>query len=175
MAALNRFISKLGERRLPFFKLLKHQEKFVWTTEADQALAQLRDFLSKPLVLTAPRKTEQLLLYLAATTHMVSTAIVVKRQEDCHAYPVQRPVYFVSEVLSESKARYQPVQKLLYAVLITSRKLRHYFQQYSITVVTDYPLGDILRNQDATGRISKWAVELGALIIDFKPRTTIKS
>jgi hypothetical protein len=112
-------------------------------------------------VLTAPRKKEQLLLYLAATTHVVSTAIVVQRQEDGHAYPVQRPVYFVS--------------KVLYAVLITSRKLRHYFQEYSISVVTNYPLGDILRNQDATGRISKWAVELGALNINFKPRTAIKS
>jgi hypothetical protein len=175
MAALNRFISKLGERGLPFFKLLKHQAKFVWTPEADQALAQLKDFLSKPPVLTAPRKKEQLLLYLTATTHVVSSAIVVKWQEDSHAYPVQRLVYFVSEVMSESKARYQLVQKLLYAVLITSRKLRHYFQEYSISVITDYPLGDILRNQDATGRISKWAVELGALNIDFKPRTAIKS
>jgi hypothetical protein len=175
MAALNRFISKLGERGLPFFKLLKQQEKFVWTPEADQALAQLKDFLSKPPVLTAPSKGEQLLLYLAATTHVVSTAIIVERQEDGHAYPVQRPVYFVSKVLSESKARYQLVQKLLYAVLITSRKLRHYFQEYSISVVTDYPLGDILRNQDATATISKWAVELGALNIDFKPRIAIKS
>jgi hypothetical protein len=105
---------------------------------------------------------------------MVSSAIVAERQEDCHAYLVQRPVYFVSEVLSESKARYQPVQKLLCAVLITSRKLEHYFQ-YSVSIITDYPLGDILRNQDATGRISKWAVELGALNIDFKPRTAIKS
>jgi hypothetical protein len=60
-------------------------------------------------------------------------------------------------------------------VLITSRKLRHYFQEYSISIVTDYPLGDILRNQDATGRITKWAVELSALNIDFKPRTAIKS
>jgi hypothetical protein len=60
---------------------------------------------------------------------VVSTAIVVEWQEDGHAYPVQRPVYFVSKVLSESKARYQPVQKLLYAVLITSRKLQHYFQE----------------------------------------------
>jgi ribonuclease HI len=175
MAALNRFISKLGERGLPFFKLLKHQEKFVWTPEADQALAQLKDFLSKPPVLTAPHKKEQLLLYLAATTHVVSSAIVVERQEGGHAYPVQRPVYFVSDVLSESKARYQPVQKLLYAVLITLRKLRHCFLEYSISVITDYPLGDILRNQDATGRISKWEVELGTLNIDFKPRTTIKS
>jgi hypothetical protein len=79
MAALNRFISKLGERGLPFFKLLKHQEKFVWTSEADQALAQLKDFLSKPPVLMTPCKKEQLLLYLAATTHVVSSAIVVER------------------------------------------------------------------------------------------------
>jgi hypothetical protein len=106
---------------------------------------------------------------------VVSSAIVVEWQEEGHAYPVQRPVYFVSEVLSQSKARYQSVQKLLYAVLITSRKLRHYFQDYSISVVTDYPLSDILRNRDATRRISKWAVELGALNIDFKPRIDIKS
>jgi hypothetical protein len=180
MATLNRFISKLGERGLPFFKLLKHQEKFVCTPEADQALAQLRDFLSEPPILTSMKaptciKGEQLLLCLAATTHVVSTAIVVERQEDSHTYLVQLPVYFVSEVLSESKAHYQPVQKLLYAVLITSRKLRHYFQKYSISDVTDYPLGDILRNQDATGRISNWAVELGALTVDFKPRTAIMS
>jgi hypothetical protein len=77
--------------------------------------------------------------------------------------------------LSKSKARYQPVQKLLYVVLITSRKLRHYFQEYSIIVITYYPLGDILHNHDATRRISKWVVNLGALNIDFKPRTAIKS
>jgi hypothetical protein len=104
MVALNRFISKLGERGLPFFKPLKHQEKFVWTPEADQDLARLKDFLSKPPILTAPRKKEQLLLYLTATTHVVSTAIIVEWQEDGHAYPVQRPVYFINEVLSESKA-----------------------------------------------------------------------
>jgi dsDNA-binding SOS-regulon protein len=121
----------------------------VWTPEADQALAQLKDFLSKPPVLTAPRKKEQLLLYLAATNHVVSSTIVVERQDDGHANPVQRPVYFVSEVLSESKACYQPVQKLLYAVLITSWKIQHYFQEYTIFVITDYPLGDILRNRGA--------------------------
>jgi hypothetical protein len=117
----------------------------------------------------APRKKEKLLLYLAATTHVVSTAIVVEKQGDGHAYPVQRLAYFISEVLPKSKARYQPVLKLLYAVLITLQKLQHYFQEYAISIVTDYSLGDILRNQDATGRTSKWAVKLGTLNIDFKP------
>jgi hypothetical protein len=98
MAALNRFISRLGERGLPFFKLLKHQEQFVCTPEADQALPQLKDFLLKPPILTAPHKGEQLLLYLAATTHVVSTAIVVERQED--ATPIQ------SSAQSTSSARF---------------------------------------------------------------------
>jgi hypothetical protein len=63
-----------------------------------------------PVQATSPHgssQKEQLLLYLAATTHVVSYAIVVERLEDGHAYPVQRPVYFISEVLSESKARHQ--------------------------------------------------------------------
>jgi ribonuclease HI len=67
------------------------------------------------------------------------------------------------------------VQKLLYAILITSRKLRHYIDEYKIAVIMNFPLADILHNEDATGRISKWAVELGALSIDFKSRTAIKA
>ena len=67
------------------------------------------------------------------------------------------------------------MQKLLYAPLITSRKLCHYFESHRITVVTNFPLGNILHNKDATGHISKWAVELDALNIDFTPRKAIKS
>ena len=67
------------------------------------------------------------------------------------------------------------MQKLLYALLITSCKLRHYFESHKITVVIDFPLGDILHNKDATGRISKWAVELGALNIEFTLQKAIKS
>jgi hypothetical protein len=103
MAALNRFISQLGEKGLPFFKLLKCQDKFQWTEEAERALQDLKHHLQSPPVLTALLLGEDLLLYIAATTHVVSSAIVVERSEEGHAFGVQRPVYFVSEVLSESK------------------------------------------------------------------------
>jgi len=146
MAALNRFLSKLGERGVPFFRLLKKQEKFIWSQEAVDALEDLKQHLQSPSFLTAPMPGEELLLYIAATTHVVSTAIVVERKEEGHAYGVQRPVYFISEVLSESNVRYPPIKKLLYAILITSRKLRHYFDEHNILVITDFPLGDILHN-----------------------------
>ena len=63
----------------------------------------------------------------------------------------------------------------MYDILITSRKLHHYFDAYHIAVVTEYPLGDILRNKEASGPNIKWAVELGTYTIDFRPRHMIKS
>ena len=68
MAALNRFLSRLGERGLPFFKLLKRQDKFEWTTEAAEALENLKHHLQSPPILTAPLTGEEL-LYIAATTY----------------------------------------------------------------------------------------------------------
>ena len=127
MAALSRFISRLGDRGLPFVKLLRKSDKFEWNKDASRAFQELKQFLTTPPILTAPDDGETLLLYIASTTHVVSTTLVVERDEPGHAYKVQRPIYFISEVLGESKLRYPQVQKLLYAILITSRKPRHYF------------------------------------------------
>jgi ribonuclease HI len=115
------------------------------------------------------------LIYVAATTQVVSAAIVVERQEEGHALPVQRPVYFVSEVLSETKICYPQVQKLLYAVILTRRKLRHYFESHPVTVVSSFPLGEIIQCREASGRIAKWAVEMMGETISFAPRKAIKS
>jgi hypothetical protein len=68
---------------------------------------------------------------------------------------IKSSAYFISEVLNKSKARYPQVQKLIYAILITSQKLKYYFDGYRVVVKTNFPLGDIIRNKDANGRIVK--------------------
>jgi hypothetical protein len=107
--------------------------------------------LSTAPVLAAPEDQEPMLSYLVATNRAVSIVIVVERKEEAHEYGIQRPVYYVSEVLMESKQRYPHCQKLAYGVFLASRKLRHYFYDHKITVVSKAPLKDIINNSDATG------------------------
>ena len=138
-------------------------------------MESLKASLTLALVLIAPEQGEPLLLYVMANNHVVSTTLIVEREELGCPLKVQRPVYFIGEVLTDAKARYPQVQKLLYAVLMVTRKLLHCFTDHEVMVITSYPLGDIIRNCDATGRISKWALELMGHDIRYIPRTAIKS
>jgi hypothetical protein len=172
---LSHFISRLDEKGLPLYRLLKKHEQFSWTVEAQEPLDKLKVTLANAPILTLPQDSEPLYLYVAATTQVVSAVIVVKRAEEGHALPVQRPVYYISEVLSETKARYPQVQKLLYAVVLARRKLRHYFEAHPVTVVSSFPLGEIIRNPDAAGRIAKWSVEQMGETLAYAPCKGIKS
>jgi dsDNA-binding SOS-regulon protein len=121
---LSRFIARLGENALPFYALMKKMDKkFKWREEADQVFSHLKKVLSTPPVLVEPNEKEPLLLYIVATHQVVSTVLVAEQSEEGKAHGVQRPVYFLSEVLSPSKQQYPHYQKLAYSVFMTARKL----------------------------------------------------
>jgi hypothetical protein len=106
---------------------------------------------------------------------VVSIAIIIERGESDTTRKIQYLVYSIREVLSDSKTQYFHIMKLAYALLITSRKLSHYFQTHQIEVHTSSTLDEVLNNMEATRKIAKWAIELSMYDIIYKPSTTIKA
>ena len=85
---LSRFISRLSKLGLPLYQLLKKANHFEWTPEAQEALDKVKRLLTKAQILVALTNEEPLLLYIAATTQVVSVALVVEQEEEGHALKV---------------------------------------------------------------------------------------
>ena len=117
MVALSRFISRVGEKALPLYRFLRRTEHFEWTDAAMAGLEEIKAILATNPVLVAPNTGEPMLLYIAATHQVVITALVVERETDRHKFPLQKPVYYVSTILTPCKSRYPHYQKIAYAVL----------------------------------------------------------
>jgi hypothetical protein len=175
LVALSRFISKLGEKPLPFYQLLRKTDNFTWTDEAQAAFDDLKRRLSTSPVLITPREKEPMFLYIAATNQVVSSVLIVERAEEGKEHGVQRHVYYLSEVLSPTKQRYPHYQKLAYAIYMTGKKLPHYFKCHSIIVVASNPVSSILNNPDTTGCVSLWGITLGPWEITYQRQSAIKS
>src|SRR4051812_4077996 len=127
LASLSRFLSRLGEKAIPLYQLMKKADKFTWTPQADEAFKELKCMLSTAPILAAPIEKEPMMLYIAATNRVISAVMVVEHPKKDKAQAVQRPVYYVSEVLLVSKENYPHYQKMCYGVYMAAKRLRPYF------------------------------------------------
>ncbi|KAK2397192.1 hypothetical protein QL285_058795 [Trifolium repens] len=169
IAALSRFLSCAGEKAFHFFSTLKKSERFVWSTQCEEAFQNLKTFLVLPPILTRPEKGNTLFLYLVVSDKALSSALVQEIKGE------EKPIYFVRRTFKGAEAKYQKIEKLSLAVIVMARKLRQYFQSHKIVVKTDYPIKNILRKSDLAGRMVAWSVELSEFDITFSPRGVIKS
>ena len=112
---------------------------------------------------------EEFFLYLAVTPHAVSSALI--REEE----KIQKPVYYTSKALRGAEGRYPLIEKLAFALITASRKLRHYFQAHVINVMTDHPFKKAMNKLEAARRLIQWAVELSEFDIRYQPRHAIKA
>ncbi|XP_068480871.1 uncharacterized protein [Phaseolus vulgaris] len=168
MVALSRFVSTSGEKGHPYFQCLKRNNRFVWTKECEEAFVKLKEYLASPPVLCKPQVATPLRLSFAITEKAIS-AVLIQDQDQ-----VQRPIYFVSKVLQGPEVRYQALEKAALAVVFSARRLRHYFQSFTVLVMTDLPIQKVLKKLDVAGRMVKWAVELSEFDIKYEPRGPIK-
>ena len=166
IAALKRFISRSTDKCLPFFKILR--KAFQWTEECQQAFEELKVYFSSPPLLSPSQIGEELYLYLVVSSTAVSSALI------CEEERVQKLVYYTSKALRGVEGRYSNMEKLAFALVIVSRKLRLYFQAHPIIVLTDYPLRKAMNKPDASRRLVQWSIEMTEFDIDYRPRTVIK-
>lgn len=171
LAALSRFLSRSAEKSLPFFKTLEgciDRKSFKWTTEANKAFEQMKQYIGALPTLTAPVAGETLIMYLAASKESISAVPMAERDKK------QVPIYFVSRVLQDQKINYPELDKLTLALVYAARRLRRYFQEHSIIVLIDKPIEQILMKPEKFGRMAKWVIKLGEHDLEFKGRNSVK-
>ena len=161
VAALNRFVSKATDKCLPFFRVLR--KSFEWTDECQKAFDDLKKYLSSPPLLSLSMPGEELYLYIAVSQVEVSATLV--RDEGGS----QRPVYFISKAFRRAEERYPRMEKLAFALIIATQKLKPYFQAHRIVVLTDQPLKRAMSSPEAAGRMALWAIELSEFDVQYHP------
>ncbi|XP_022142783.1 uncharacterized protein LOC111012821 [Momordica charantia] len=146
------------------------------STQHENDLAEAFNILRKYHMKLNPDKctfgfralTDELFLYLAVSETAVSSALV--KEENGR----QVPVYYTSKALVDVETRYPSIEKMALALIVAARRLRPYFQAHAIHVLTNLPLKQVLQKPETSGRLMKWAVELGEYDIRYKPRTAVK-
>ena len=107
-------------------------------------------------------------MYLAVSETAVSVALI--REEDRK----QLLVYYVSQAFQGAEFRYLRIEKIAFALIVASHKLRQYFQANPILVMTDQPIKKSIKQPKVARRMIQWAIKLSQFDIEYHPRTTIK-
>nr|XP_025664515.1 uncharacterized protein LOC112762925 [Arachis hypogaea] len=169
VTALSHFFGASAAKALPFFNLMKKGIVFEWTPACEEAFKHFKDIISTSSVLGKSKNREALYLYLAITDEALATVLVQQEGK------IQQPIYFVSKALQGAELRYSKLEKLAYALLTSSRRLRQYFQGHQIIIRTDQAICQVLQKPDLADKMMTWAIELSQYDLQYEPRHAIKA
>ena len=169
MAVLSRVISKSVDKWFLFFKLLRNSTRFVWDDLCEKAFTDLETYLSSLILLVSSESSEWLYLYLVAFEETLITVLTKKTLNG------QFLVYYVNKELHNLEFNYSRIEKLAYILLMASRKLRQYFQNHHIIILTDQPLQKVLQKMTTSSRMVRWNIKLNEYSLDFLPRQSVKA
>uniref|UniRef100_A0A151UHE5 Retrovirus-related Pol polyprotein from transposon 17.6 n=1 Tax=Cajanus cajan TaxID=3821 RepID=A0A151UHE5_CAJCA len=164
LTTLSRFLPCMAETSQPILGLLKKANRFQWTEECEISFQLFKKCLGTPPILTKPTSGQELILYLAVSSEAISAGLI--REHDGQ----QQPIYFIRRVLQDAERRYQLLEKVALALMYAARRLRQYFQSYTVVVRTDCPIAKVLQKPELADRMMAWSVELSEFDIRFEPR-----
>ncbi|XP_017419350.1 uncharacterized protein LOC108329586 [Vigna angularis] len=167
LTALSRFIPKLAEHIKPILKNMKKGTTQHWDDDCETTFNTVKRILTSPPIMARPDTGSDLQLYIAASHHAVSVALIQEA-------PSLKLIYFISRTLQGVEERYSRIEKIALALLTASRRLRPYFQSHQVVVRTDHSIAKILRKPDLAGRMVCWSVELSEFGLRYKPRGSVK-
>ena len=137
--------------------------------EYETTFQELKRYLSNPPLLSPSKEGDDLFFYPVVSVTAVSAALI--REEN----RIQLPVYYISQAFQGAEAWYLRIEKITFALIVASRKLRPYFQANPIIVMTDQPIKRAMKKPEALGRMVQWVIELSQFDIEYYPRTAIKA
>ena len=169
LAALGRFITRFTDKLRLFFLTLKGVSTTGWTSDCEQAIWEIKRYLTQLPILSSPQPGEELYMYLAIS-YCIVNAILFHHEKDKE----QRLIYYVSKVMVDSEIRYSKMEQIALTLKSVAQKLHPYFQAHQVTVLTNQPLRSIMHKPDLFGRMLKWAIELSEYGIKYQFRLAIK-
>ncbi|GKC81878.1 reverse transcriptase domain-containing protein [Tanacetum coccineum] len=171
LTAINKFISKLTKLKHPIREARTRMETAKepdWTNEAEEALRRIKRKLGKLQTLVIPKEGETLLLCLRQRKETISFVLLIERAG------IQIHVSYVSRPLQGMKICYTPTEKMIQALIHTTRSLRTIFRKYKVKVVTVGPMEEIPKLSEKEGRLAKWAAEVRTYDISYVPRKEVE-
>jgi hypothetical protein len=156
--------------KLAIFTVLRGSDSFLWGPKQQKAFEEHKYYTYQLPTLSSLERSQSLILYISMSHTTMSRALVQEKEtlKDDKKTIKQVLVYLVSKALAGSKRYYSETKKdMLCRVVMSVRKLYHYFEVQGMQILMNQPLNNILGNRDSSRRISKWAMELFEHVIDF--------
>ncbi|GJY34320.1 reverse transcriptase domain-containing protein [Tanacetum coccineum] len=167
LTAINKFIPKLAEMKYPICKVrmrFEAAEGSGWMNEAEEALQMIKRKLNKLQTLAILKEGEVMMLCLRQRSETISSVLLVEREG------IQIPVSYVSRPLQGMEICYTLTEKMVQALIHTTRSLRAIFRKHKVKVVTNGPMEEILKLSGREGRLAKWAAEVQTYDISYIQR-----
>ncbi|XP_047313953.1 uncharacterized protein LOC124917607 [Impatiens glandulifera] len=164
------FISKLTSTCDPLFKLLKKDQRFIWSDACQHAFDKVKAYLQSPPILMSPRPGVPLILYLTVTESSMGSMLA---QENENKEEVA--VYYLSKRMTSYELNYSSVEKVCWALAWVTKRLRHYMQAHPIKLVSRLdPIRFLFQRTLLSLRLAKWMMMISEYDITYTVQKSIK-